>query len=193
VYVYEVAGGDLDGFLSRLVPAIRLGVGAQRDSGCGRFEVFELPEEDEESTPTPREARMAATSGLSIKLKNDLVEAATRIAGKSGGRREETSQLRNLLQISQSESEVAVLVNFIRYQAARQATQKFWNGILDDVIAVLERIGKQEAPDDPELRRLAIQHFFGYLVRAFVYAKSRAAKTSRPRPQQARGNRHDRR
>ncbi len=79
-----------------------------------------------------------------------------------------TSQLRNLLQITQTESEVPVLRNFIRYQTGRKATQRFWHPIYKPVIDVLEEIERRTG-NRAELRRQAIANFFGYLVRHYVY------------------------
>jgi len=112
------------------------------------------------------------------KLKRWLVEEAEKIADKTADKtrdRNQASQLRSLLQITQRESEVKVLANFIRYQAARKASSKLWEPIHADVIAMLEQI--EQKTNSPELRRAAIQHFFGYLVRRYVY---RSANFSRP-------------
>lgn len=95
--------------------------------------------------------------------------------------RNQAAQLRNMLQIAQRESEIPVLRNFIHYQAGRKATQKFWGAIQDDVIAVLAKIGEKHGGEDDasvRRRRTAIQHFFGYLVRHYVYVES----SGRPRP-----------
>jgi hypothetical protein len=116
------------------------------------------------------------TRKLPIELKNRLVERAEAIAEGVQHQRNQASQLRNLLQIAQTETEVPVLGNFIRYQAARQSTSKFWQPIHLPVIGMLEEIGTKWAPRDPELRGLAIQHFFGYLIRAYVYLTSSASR-----------------
>lgn len=128
---------------------------------------------------------MTTTSGLSIELKNQLVRRATEIAGKARKDRQAASQLRNLVQISQTESEVPVLANFIQYQAARSATSGFWGAIHEDVIRDLEWIAG-EVQDDPAYRRVAFQHFFGYLVRAYVYEKRDQGPANRPGGPQSR-------
>jgi hypothetical protein len=87
----------------------------------------------------------------------------------------QTAQLRNLVQITQSESEVPVLRNFIRYQQGRRSTRDFWEMIGDDVINVLEEV--DVAAQDPAARSRAIRNFFGYLVRHYVYLN----ETQRPR------------
>jgi hypothetical protein len=102
--------------------------------------------------------------------KRALVDAAEKILNtvkEQPGFRDQTSQLRNMVQIAQEESEIAVLRNFIRYQTGRKSTQRFWTLIHEGVIAELEQIEKshQEEAD----RKLAIQSFFGYLVRHYVY------------------------
>ncbi|MFY9823114.1 MAG: hypothetical protein WAM82_17155 [Thermoanaerobaculia bacterium] len=88
----------------------------------------------------------------------------------------QTAQLRNLVQITQSESEVPVLRNFIRYQQGRRSTRDFWGLIGGEVIGVLEEVG-DATPGDDVARSWAIRNFFGYLVRHYVYLN----ETQRPR------------
>src|SRR5215207_10998330 len=88
--------------------------------------------------------------------------------GKKSKLWEQTSQLRNLVQIAQTESEVPVLRNFIHYQQGRRSTRDFWGLIGDDVLQVLADIGTATA-GDAEARSRAIRSFFGYLVRHYVY------------------------
>ncbi|HEY6322433.1 MAG TPA: hypothetical protein VJA16_12825 [Thermoanaerobaculia bacterium] len=110
------------------------------------------------------------TANLSSLDKQWLVEKAEEILTNAKGQRAfrgQTSQLRNLLQIAQSESEITVLRNFVRYQSGRRATRAFWQLIVDDLVAVLEEIGKRYPDED--LRRRALLSFFGYLVRHYVY------------------------
>jgi hypothetical protein len=102
--------------------------------------------------------------------KSWLVGEAERILDtvkNSDGFAKNTSQLRNLVQIAQTESEVPVLRNFIRYQTGRKTTKKFWSLIHPGVLLVLDGIGK-DFPD-PQKRQKAIQSFFGYLVRHYVF------------------------
>lgn len=106
--------------------------------------------------------------------KSWLVEQAETILDRVKDDRDfrgQTAQLRNLLQITQTESEIPVLRNFIRYQTGRKATKKFWRLIHQDVLGVLARLGK----DFPEAaaRKSVIQSFFGYLVRHYVYLTER--------------------
>lgn len=114
---------------------------------------------------------------LSPELKNALVNKAETIAGLAASQKDQAAQLRNLLQIAQRESEVAVLQNFVRYQRGRRATRDFWTPIEEPVNAYLKEIETKWAPDDPELRKAAIIHFFGYMVRQYVYL-TQAAKVS---------------
>ena len=182
VFVYEVPWRGLDELLRRVVPELRRGVGLRVDSGCGRFELFrptpktaEIPAGDDPAGPEGDESMNVEPDA---KLKRWLVEEAEKIADKTADKtrdRNQASQLRSLLQITQRESEVKVLANFIRYQAARKASSKLWEPIHADVIAMLEQI--EQKTNSPELRRAAIQHFFGYLVRRYVY---RSANFSRP-------------
>jgi hypothetical protein len=84
---------------------------------------------------------------------------------------DQTSQLRNLVQISQTESEVPVLRNFIRYQMGRRSTKDFWVLVGSGVIEALEGIdaATSGAENAEETRKRAIRNFFGYLVRHYVY------------------------
>lgn len=116
------------------------------------------------------------TTKLSTDLKNELVRRAEAIAEKVRSKGGQAAQLRNLLQISQTETEVPVLRNFVRYQAARKATAKFWKPIHQQVVTVLEDIDQRWAANDPALRAIAIQHFFGYLIRSYVYVTSDAVQ-----------------
>ena len=106
---------------------------------------------------------------LDPKLKTWLVEEAEKIANQASRNRGQTAQLRNLLQIAQVESEVAVLKNFLDYQAGRQSTKRFWGPIHEQVVGVLEKIPGRLPKESHHLRRLAIQSFFGYMVRRYVY------------------------
>jgi hypothetical protein len=119
------------------------------------------------------------TGNLSPLDKKWLVERAEEILERARNQRTfrgQTSQLRNLLQIVQTESEILVLRNFVRYQSGRRATRAFWQLIVDDLVATLEEIGRRYPEEDVRLR--ALQSFFGYLVRHYVYL-SEAADTGR--------------
>lgn len=112
-----------------------------------------------------------------------LVDEAEKILDRVKDERDfrgQTAQLRNLVQIAQTESEVSVLRNFIRYQTGRKATKKFWSLIHSGVLRVLEDIGK--AFPDVEKRRKAILSFFGYLVRHYVYLTEALQANQRPAP-----------
>lgn len=112
---------------------------------------------------------------LPSSIKRELVEAAEKIADKVQAQRNQASQLRNLLQIAQTESDVKVLANFIHYQAGRnnKSLREFWEPIQLDVIQQLDAIEKRPELQDEELRRMAIQHFFGYLVRHYFFVTRR--------------------
>lgn len=83
----------------------------------------------------------------------------------------QTSQLRNLVQIVQVETEVLVLQNFIQYQIGRTSTREFWFLIGDQVIECLKEIEKDSRTYEAaeEVRSKAVRNFFGYLVRHYVY------------------------
>jgi hypothetical protein len=162
VFVYETDRDGLGETLRRLLPQLRRGVGQRVDSGCGRFGLFELE--------TPKEIKMDPKTGPD--LKSWMVEQAETILNQVKGEREfrgATSQLRNLLQITQQESEIPVLENFLNYQRGRRATRDFWKLIHEPVVGVLKEIEKRTAGQGPEARRIAIQQFFGYLVRHYIY------------------------
>ena len=129
-------------------------------------------------------------SVLSAGTKRWLVEEAEQILDRVQGQdgfRDQTSQLRNLVQIVQEESEISVLRNFIRYQTGRKTTQKFWGLIHKDVIRVLNEIGENLADED--LQKAAIQQFFGYLVRHYVYLDKVNRERREPGRAQAGGRR----
>ncbi len=114
-------------------------------------------------------------AALTAATKRWMVEKAEGILNRVKDDRDfgdQTSQLRNLVQITQEESEVSVLRNFIRYQTGRKATQKFWGLIHREVIEVLEEIGKKPELQEDGARKTAIQQFFGYLVRHYVYLEA---------------------
>ncbi|HEX3532159.1 MAG TPA: hypothetical protein VH988_34295 [Thermoanaerobaculia bacterium] len=112
---------------------------------------------------------------LTADEKRTLVKAAEDILDKVAKTKleksfwEQASQLRNLVQIAQQESEVPVLKNFIHYQTGRRATKAFWRPIHESVIRELEAIESRHP--EQAARKLAIQSFFGYLVRHYVYLK----------------------
>jgi hypothetical protein len=111
---------------------------------------------------------------LTPATKSWLVEQAETILDKVKGNQDfrgQTAQLRNLLQITQTESEIPVLRNFIHYQTGRKATRKFWRLIHEDVLQVLARLGNDFS--EAAARKSAIQSFFGYLVRHYVYLTER--------------------
>lgn len=170
VFVYSLAEENLDSALEILLPVLRRGVGQRVHSGCGRFGLFEVEVVKEKEMSTD----------LSPTVKSWLVKEAeeilkTKIVPRMKADdhfRGQTSQLRNLVQIAQRESEIPVLRNFIRYQAGRKVTQKFWSPLHEEVIRVLDEIGSRFKGEDEkgvEERRTAIQNFFGYMVRQYVY------------------------
>ncbi len=162
VFVYSLAEGDLQSTLDRLIPMLRRGVGLRTESGCGRFGLFE-PETAKEPEMNPEPGDV---------LKTWMVEQAETILNKVKNERDfrnATSQLRNLVQITQQESEVAVLENFLNYQRGRRATRDFWKLIHEPVVKVLKEIETRISAQGSEARRLAIQQFFGYLVRHYIY------------------------
>ncbi len=171
VFVYRIQRQGLTPLLDRLLPRLRRGVGRDCASGCGRFGLFE--------PFFPRRRRMSAEP--EVGSKSWLVGRAENILGNQVPRNQ-ASQLRNLVQITQKESEVPVLANFIRYQAGRKATGGFWRPIHKQVIEVLQKI-EEKFPAEDE-RKAAIQNFFGYMVRHYVYlegAGERGSTSSKPK------------
>lgn len=113
-------------------------------------------------------------------IKRELVESAEKIADKVQSQRNQAAQLRNLMQIAQTESDVKVLANFIHYQAGRnnKSLREFWGPIQDDVIQQLKAIEERPELQGEELRRIAIQHFFGYLVRHYFFVTRPASQNA---------------
>ena len=103
---------------------------------------------------------------------------------QKGGRLPEESQLRNLLNLATETHSVAVLENYIRYQAARSGEPipaRFGGQVLKD-IAELSRWAKEIATEgkvDPEgsdgrrLRMHLIRMYLGFLARSAVAANSK--------------------
>ena len=106
---------------------------------------------------------------LEPELKRWMVGEAEEIANKASRNRGQKAQLRNLIQIAQVEAEVKVLKNFLEYQAGRYSTRNFWKPIYEQVIDALVEIEERTSTGDERQRRLAIQSFFGYMVRRYVY------------------------
>lgn len=116
------------------------------------------------------------TKGWLVDEAETLLEKVKMRDGFNG----QTSQLRNMVQITQTECEIAVLRNFIHYQVGRKSTSAFWSLIHEDVLRVLEGIAKKHEQD--EVRLTAIQSFFGYLVRHYVYLTWINRQNRSPRP-----------
>jgi CRISPR/Cas system CSM-associated protein Csm3 (group 7 of RAMP superfamily) len=172
-FIYEIER-SLAGAFAALLPALRRGVGSRVESGCGRFAPLD-------PSPTTTGGRPMSVD-LAPSIKSRLVGRAETILDtvkNEKGFRDQTSQLRNMLQIVQTESEISVLRNFIRYQTGRKATKKFWLLIHEGVLAVLVEIGAEFS--EVKARRAALQSFFGYLVRHYVYL------SEAPRPLSAGG------
>lgn len=115
---------------------------------------------------------------LKSEIKRELVQRAENAfkeakkkPGYEAGIKEATAQLRNLVQITQQETEISVLENFLQYQRGRDATKKFWNLIYGEVLAALHWIRDHEDLDD-EAKKAAVQNYFGYLVRHYVYLEA---------------------
>lgn len=120
-----------------------------------------------------------------------LVCQANRTAALLENTRMEKNQLRNLLNVAVTSRSPEVVINFIRYQIARE--QGKWSrdregfghtviedlrGIVDKLAARVEETVKKEMPDAPQaetLRHTAyvrlMQLYLGYLNRAFYYGK----------------------
>jgi CRISPR/Cas system CSM-associated protein Csm3 (group 7 of RAMP superfamily) len=183
VFVYSLAEAGLQSALDRLLPVLRRGVGQRVDSGCGRFGLFE-PESVKESEMSPQPEDT---------LKTWMVKEAESILNQVKAApkfKDATSQLRNLVQITQQESEVAVLENFLNYQRGRRATRDFWTLIHEPVVEVLKKIETRTSAQGPEARRVAIQQFFGYLVRHYIYLEQlKREKPRDPRQSAAPGRR----
>ena len=105
---------------------------------------------------------------LEAGAKRWLLDEAEKITEQAPAGKDQASQLRNLMQIAQRESDVKVLSNFIRYQVGRTTTRAFWQPIHGKVIRVLEEI-QLRVP--PEARGVAVQSFFAFMLRHYVYLR----------------------
>ena len=125
----------------------------------------------------------AMNGDLAPSTKSWLVEEAEQILDRvqhEQGFGSNTAQLRNLVQITQTESEIPVLRNFIRYQVGRKTTRKFC-GSAARRRAAGARGDRHEVSRGPA-KKSAIQSFFGYLVRHYVYLNELQQDHGGPRP-----------
>ncbi|MFQ3632395.1 hypothetical protein [Roseiflexus sp.] len=120
-----------------------------------------------------------------------LVQQANRTATLLKNTKMEENQLRNLLNVAVTSSSREVVINFIRYQIARdkdkwgQKDDDFGHTVIRDLRETMDRLAgaveadvKKNMPHVPEaetLRQTAyvrlMQLYLGYLNRAFYYGK----------------------
>lgn len=120
-----------------------------------------------------------------------LVRQANRTAALLEGTAMEENQLRNLLNVAVTSGSPEVVINFIRYQIAREKNKwghgdnEFGHTVIRDLRETVDRLAgtaeesvKRNMPDAPEaetLRQTAyvrlMQLYLGYLNRAFYYGK----------------------
>ena len=144
-----------------------------------------------DATPTTLRRELLIEQGIERQL-DTLVRQANQTASKlKDNPRMEESQLRNLLNAAIESRSTEVVINFIRYQIARNgsawgtASDSFGHSVILDLNtalptwyeAMLAFVGKQsDAPEiRPEEREKALvrlmQLYLGYLNRAFYYGK----------------------
>lgn len=120
-----------------------------------------------------------------------LVRQANQTAALLERTKMEKSQLRNLLNVAVTSRSPEVVINFIRYQIAREQDkwsrdrQGFGHKVIEDLRGIVAQLAdrveetvKNEMPDAPQaetLRHTAyvrlMQLYLGYLNRAFYYGK----------------------
>lgn len=104
-------------------------------------------------------------------LKGWLVERGDAIGAKAGAIRNWKSQFRILLESARHESEPAVILNLLRYQAARNKDW-FKDGLLQVVEADLEAC-RAKAQKDAALSMELIRQLLLYALRAYTYEEER--------------------
>ncbi|MCB0194563.1 MAG: hypothetical protein KDJ65_21615 [Anaerolineae bacterium] len=132
---------------------------------------------------------LALQQGLKRHM-DGIVKAATEAALLLQDGNLQKNQIRNVLNVAEESSNVAVVTNFIRYQIGRSGTGKEWqhNGfglrVIEDITAgpvqqtvanvikvVSDRLGSGAVT--AELKRQAhvdlMRHYLGYLNRAFIF------------------------
>lgn len=127
-----------------------------------------------------------------------IVRAATETVTLLQGSGMQNNQLRNVINVAEESESVAVVTNFVRYQIGRSGTGRDWQhkgfGLriiedisegpvretLDDVLDDVRADIGEDAVTDELARQTHVrlmQHYLGYLNRAFVYANSDAGNT----------------
>ncbi len=177
VFVYDIERASL-AELDEILATLRRGVGRRVESGCGRFALHSNPPQESRKKEGVTVMATALSASALVKKAEDLLtkaqedERLEKVKPKKDQKKvnfwEQTSQLRNLVQITQTETEVPVLINFIRYQQGRRSTREFWTLIADGVVGVLDEIDAVTT-GDAVARARWVRNFFGYLVRHYVY------------------------
>lgn len=133
-----------------------------------------MPEQP--TTIDPALARRRAVEGA----KAWLVELGEALGGLAARNDDWRGQGRVLWEASRSETEPSVLLNLLKYQAARNKNWRGPNDLLSPTVAALER-AIQDAGGDKSLAIELIQLFLVYALRAHRY-QEHLRHTENPRP-----------
>jgi len=142
-------------------------------------------------TPTTLRRELLIEQGIELQLDILVLQANQTAAKLKDNPRMEESQLRNLLNAAIESRSTEVVINFIRYQIARNgsawgtAPDSFGHTVIYDLNTYIpqwyDSIVKlvHEQPDKPEISQVEraktvvrlMQLYLGYLNRAFYYGK----------------------
>lgn len=105
-----------------------------------------------------------------------LVTEGDRIGGLARANKDWKHQLRTIWEAARLETEPLVVLNLLRYQAARN--QGNWHtpvDVYEHLRAAIEGC-RERAPDDSELAMELIRHLLAYTYRAFTFYASEASR-----------------
>lgn len=112
---------------------------------------------------------------------DSIVKLANATAAKlAGNPKMEESQLRNLLNVAMESRSIEVVINFIRYQIARNDSAwgtrpgDFGHTVIADIRTPMKELASKAGAHEPEPGDAYVrvtQLYLGYLTRAFYYGK----------------------
>lgn len=177
VFVYKVKQETLDLHLRGWLEMGREGCGEHRGEGWGRFEI-RGPESD--SDPSGSKNMMngeevnyedpKARAGSPIAIHKEwLVTQGDEIGELAKDNRDWKHQVRTIWEAARLENEPLVVLNLLRYQAARNSGN--WRKPADVFTALSEAIEKcrMKAAKDAELAMELIRHLLAYTYRSFTF------------------------
>jgi hypothetical protein len=116
---------------------------------------------------------------LVARHKRWLVTQGNEIGGQAGGNPEWSSQARGIWEAARHETEPLVILNLLRYQAARN--ERTWSGVAVPLGKAIERC-REEAKDSggDALAMELIRHLLVYTIRAHKFQAWQEQQQRRP-------------